>query len=125
MLNRSLPLLKQRQSEPGKLLLKRCDLRFQAGDSLDDICKRNAGRSHLIRPRLARGRSWQVRDRAILQQENREKVRKGTPMLLCHLLKMFLRHAFDASVGRMGRERDMSFCEPVVQGFRVNPKQTS
>ena len=38
MLNRSLPLLEQRQRELGKLLLKGHDLGFQTGQFLDQVC---------------------------------------------------------------------------------------
>src|SRR5438105_15349162 len=43
MLDQSLPLLEQRQRELGKLLLKRSDLRFQAGQFLEQVCESPVG----------------------------------------------------------------------------------
>lgn len=37
LLGRSLPRLEQRQRELGHLLLKRCDLRFQTGQFLEQV----------------------------------------------------------------------------------------
>jgi len=46
-------------------------------------------------------------------------------MLSGHLQEVFLRHAGDAGIGRMGSHGHIGFFEPMVQGLGMDPKHAS
>jgi len=53
------------------------------------------------------------------------KIREWTPMPSGHLQEVFLRHTFDACIGRMGSQGEIGLFEPVVQGLGMDPKHAS
>jgi hypothetical protein len=134
MFDRSLSLVQQRQSELGDLILKEHHLGFQTGKLLDQVRLWRAGR----RPRSARmiglcllGKQGlcallsQTGCRASRKPWSRRKIRHWTFMPSGHLQEIFLHHAFDACIGRMGSQWHIGLFEPVLQGLGMNPQHAS
>ena len=134
MLDRSLSLLKQRQSNLGELLLKGHDLGFQAGQFLDQIHLQRAGTGRRSERRMkinhacTEGRRLLllfIRHRLPRTFGKNRKNWKWATMPFRHLQEVFLCHAFDTCICGMRRQGQMSFFEPVVQGFGMNPQHLS